>query len=395
VSSQPTTGQSRRRLVVVSGFGNNALTPRGQRTQRLVEEFGREWDVDLIAMEDKASSARPGGSSPRRATLRRLAGKLVYKVLLDRPEPWALRRLGRWRPEADAALLIGAPWSPVAHASRRLARAGIPYVVDVGDPWVLTNELRVTSMPLWRARRAERFLWKHAAGAVVTTRAQRDALQEMFPELPIAIRANGYKPISGQVPAPRDVPRDDRRLRLAHFGILSALRIDPVPFLADLQSSGRWESILFAQFGDDFGAGLERVPEGVEVEHHEPRPWSEVIEHALDYDAALVVAYPLVSLLPSKSVEYSTLPLPRIALTNPDPADASREYAATHTGWLALSNGEADVARRVGEHVGRPWSAAELAAPAQDAWPAVAAQVAEFVTACVDGGGSRSAGERG
>jgi hypothetical protein len=384
VCPQSRTGGARRRLIIVSGYGNDALTPRGQRTRRLVEALG-DWDLDLIAMRDKPSSARPGGTSPRRAAFRRQVGALLYRVLFDRWEPWSLRHLRGWRPDADAALLIASPWSPVVYASRRLVKAGIPYVVDVGDPWVLTSDAKMPPPPPRRAGRAERFLWEHAVGAVVTTRAQFERLHAMFPDLPVMTRPNGYKPVESRGPVITPRPRDDSRLRIAHFGILSAGRIDPVPFLADLQRSGRWRSIVFSQFGDDFGVGLDRVPEGVRVEHHSPRPWDAVIESAPEFDAALVVAYPLPALLPSKAVEYSTLPLPRIAVTNPDPDDALREYARDRAGWLALSNGEPEIGRRVWEHIERSWSAAELAPAEEDAWPAVATRIAEFVTTCVDG----------
>jgi hypothetical protein len=390
VNSQPTTGQKRRRIIVVSGYGNDALTPRGQRTQRVIQELEGDWDVELIAMEEKPSSASPGGSTQRRDAVRRCGSRLLFKVLLDRSEPWALRRLGRWRPDADAALLIAAPWSPAVYASRRLAKAGIPYVVDVGDPWVSTSQPGLISAPRKRALRGERFLWEHAAGAVVTTGAQRNALQELFPDLSILVRPNGYKPISTS-PRPRGLrARHDSQLRLAHFGILSAKRIDPVPFLAELQRSRRWESIVFAQFGDDFGIGLERVPPGVLIEHHDPRPWNEIAECAVDFDAALVVAYPATGLLPSKSLEYSTLSVPRIALTNSDPSDALREYVRNHSGWLAVSNGQPDIGQLVWGHLDREWSSEDLAPVAEDAWPAVAAQIVKFVDSCVEGSSTQA-----
>lgn len=392
MNSQPTTGQARRRIIVVSGYGNDALTPRGQRTQRLVRELEGDWDVELIAMAEKPSSASPGGSTQRRAAVRRLAARLLFKILLDRSEPWALRRLRRWRPDASAALLIAAPWSPAVHASRRLAKAGIPYVVDVGDPWVLTTEPGVISTPRWRALRGERFLWGHAAGAVVTTGAQRDALRKLFPDLSILVRPNGYKPLSAHLRPRRREAHDGSQLRLAHFGTLSAKRIDPVPLLADLQRSRYWESIVFAQFGDDFGVGLERVPAGVLIEHHPARPWDEIAGLAADFDAAFVVAYPAIALLPSKALEYSTLAVPRIALTNPDPADALREYVRNHGGWLAVSNGEAESARLVREHVAHEWSSEDLAPAPEDAWPTVATRIVEFVDSCVAGPAKVAAG---
>lgn len=382
--SKPRTGGPRRRLVVVSGYGNDAVTPRGQRTDRLVEALSADWDVNLIAMRGKLSSALPDGSTPRHAAIRQLAMKPLRKMLLDRWEPWSARRLSRWRPDADAALLIAAPWSPVVYASRRLVRAGIPYVVDVGDPWVLTSD-RMPAVPIRRASRAERFLWEQAAGAVVTTRAQYESLHAMFPDLPIMIRPNGYKPIEHVAARPASAPRDVSSLRIAHFGKLSPTRIDPVPFIAELQRSGRWQTIVFSQFGDDFSIGLDRVPlDSVRIEHRRPIPWEEVVEGASEFDVALVVAYPEPALLPSKTIEYSTLPLPRIALTNPNPDDALREYVQNREGWLALSHGEPDIGRRVWEHVQRSWSPAELAPSPEDAWPEVSAQIAEFVTTHVN-----------
>jgi hypothetical protein len=394
VSSQPRKDGARRRLTIVSGYGNDDLTPRGQRTRRLIDALDGDWDVELIAMREKPSSAQPGGTSPRRAAFRRLVGRLLYRVLLDRWEPWSWRRLRRWRPDADAALLIASPWSPVVYASRRLVKAGIPYVVDVGDPWALTNEdPESTAPPPRRALRAERVLWENAAGGVVTTRAQFELLHALFPDLPMTIRPNGYKPVESRAEVRPPGGRDDSCLRLAHFGILSANRIDPVPFLAALWESGRWESIVFSQFGDDFGVGLDRVPDGVRVEHHAPRPWEEVIERCRrEFDAVLAVAYPLPALVPSKAIEYLTLPLPRIALTNPDPGDALREFVETHPGWLAVSNGEAEIGTRVRRHLECDWSPAELEPPAEDAWPAVAARIAEFVTECVSSAHTRGIG---
>jgi hypothetical protein len=382
--SKPLADGAPRKIVVVSGYGRDPVTPRGQRTRRLVEALSADWDVSLVAMRGKPSSALPDGSTPRHAALRQLAMRPLRRMLLDRFEPWSALRFSRWRPDADAALLIAAPWSPIVYASRRLVRAGIPYVIDVGDPWILTTE-GVPSLPIRRASQAERFLWEHAAGAIVTTRAQRERLLALFAELPILVRPNGYNPIERVPMRSRSRPADDMSLRIAHFGMLSPTRLDPVPFLVELQRSERWRSIVFSQFGNDFGIGLDRVSlDSLRIEHRPPLPWEKVVEGSWEFDAALVVAYPRKMQLPSKAIEYSTLRLPRIALTNPDRDDALREYALDHTGWLVLSNGEPDIARRVWEHVRRPWLPTELASPPEDAWPAVANRISEFVATCVD-----------
>src|SRR4051794_32229193 len=126
---------SRRRLVVVSAGANRPLSPRAERTRRVVHALADSWDVSVIA------GPRLGEGVPRQHSVRwAVAGvtdRLVGPVLLDLYEPWSWRRFRRWKPDADLGLLIGWPFSPLFAAGRRLARRGIPYVVDIGDPFAL------------------------------------------------------------------------------------------------------------------------------------------------------------------------------------------------------------------------------------------------------------------
>jgi hypothetical protein len=174
--------------------------------------------------------------------------------------------------------------------------------------------------------------------------------------------------------------------------MLTPRRVDVVPMLAQLQHSGRWRSIVFAQFGEDYESSLERVPDGIEVERHPARPWAEVIERAPEYDAAVVVGNPLSELLPSKAVQYLTLPIPRIALTNSDPGDALREFAAGRPGWLVVADDGSDAATPVWEHLRRNWSAQDLQPPVAEAWPEVAREIGDFIDRCV--GPAAAEGER-
>src|SRR4029077_956748 len=217
-----------RSLAVVSGYALKPLTPRGQRSQWLLKAFERGWDAELIALpaESPAGNSAPGSG---RAPWRRAAGNAVRTTLLDKWEPWSLQRLGRWQPQVDAGLLIAYPWSPVAYAARRLRRAGVPYVVDAGDPWVLTSPGTDTRLlAKYRCRHAERTIWSGAAGAIVTTRQQADVISGFFPALPILVRPNGYEPVDAPTGAsPGEVSaRDPERLRLVHYGMLSFVRVD-------------------------------------------------------------------------------------------------------------------------------------------------------------------------
>lgn len=379
-----------RRLAVVSGYALRPLTPRGQRTEWLLKSLERDWDVELFALPPvppSGDSAAGGGRVP----WRRAAGDAVRATLLDKWEPWSVRRFGRWQPQVDAALLIAYPWSPVAYAARRLQRAGVPYVVDAGDPWVLTSPVTDTRLlAKSRSRRAERAIWSGAAGAVVTTEQQAAVIAGLFPSLPILVRPNGYEPVPARAGAAVQAAgaRDPEHLRLVHYGMLTFLRVDVARLLEGLAGSGRWKSISFTQYGDDYTAMLARAPASVEIEHRPARPWAEVLAGASQYDLAVVVGNRLTGQLPSKAVQYMTLPIPRLALCHRGSEDALAEYVNGRPGWLALVNDDPDAGRRVWEHVDRGWTDAELAPPAEEAWSEVADRIGAFLERCVGGAGA-------
>jgi hypothetical protein len=199
-------------------------------------------------------------------------------------------------------------------------------------------------------------------------------------------RPNGYEiPDGASRPDPGGRERGGSRLRLAHFGVLYAARLDVVPFLTRLQQSGNWDSVRFDQFGGDPDGMLNAAPPGVEVANHAAIPWQEVMARSNEFDAVVVLGNELGELLPSKAVQYLTLQVPRIAITDTERDDALTDFAREHSGWLAVSPTDPEAGRLVAEHVDRAWTAAELDPPAADAWPAVAEELGAFVSRCVSG----------
>jgi hypothetical protein len=372
------------RLAVVSYAAHTPRVPRSERTQQLLIALRRQWSVELVAASppESVNSSRPRAG---RSFLRKTLHSAHSSVLLDKYELWSLRHLFAWHPKAEAALLIGFPFSPLAYASRRLDALGIPYVVDVGDPWVLTADLpTVRNLASLRARRAERRLWCRASGAIVTTEDQACGLKDLFPELPILVRPNGF-PVQDNptVNIPRWQRGPESMLKIAHFGNLSSARLDIIPFLTSLARSGLWKRIELHVYGSDWTGTLSRARD-VTIVLHEPHPWAEIVALAAAYDLALVIGNRDPKQLPSKAIVYLQLPIPRLAVVQNTQADALARYVADKKAWLALRENASDAAELVKQHVLREWSAEELAPPLTESWDLVSAEVARFLKQVLD-----------
>jgi hypothetical protein len=379
---------SDRRLAVVSYLANDPLTPRGTRTKALLKALAGDWQIEL-----HASSAMH--ATPHRFGVVRQARKAVARVskrvILDPQEAWSARSFRSWRPEVDAALLIGWPMSPVAYAASRLHDAGIPYVVDVGDPWVLTNPGTNLRWPVSsRAAGAERALWEGASGAVLTTKVQADALRSLYPDLPILIRANGYQ--DGGTSAVDQAPRgraghSDDALKLVHFGTLYGVLLDVGTVLARLADSGRWREVEFAHYGHAWPGALDGASLKATVTTHQPVPWEQAMAISRDHDVAVVIgSQPIYRMrMPSKAVQYLTLPIPRVAITCGVEDDPLAQYLQGKPGWLCCAIDDPRLPELLAAHASRDWSPAELAPPPGESWPRVAEEVAGFVNSVLPG----------
>jgi hypothetical protein len=373
-------------IAVVSYFAYHPFAPRGLRTRAIVDALRPAWDVTLVGgpPHEAARTANHGG---------RVARFAKYKVHenfgIDLHEAWSKRRVRRWRWRPDLVLVVGYPFSPAVEAARALSADAVPIVVDMSDPWALTaSNPTMGKVALSRARRAEARLWRVAAGAILTTSRQREALSRRFPHLRTLVRANGYQPVTDVAPG-LPIRRPDGNLRIGHFGNLYYPRVRLAPFLERLCDSGLWRSIAFEQFGSDWNRTLEGVRRDVHVRVHEPLAWSRVLELSRrELDLALVVGNVDPAQLPSKVVEYLTLPVARVALVAAPGGDAITDYIAEKPGWLSVSADDPHVAAAVRAHVGRRWRPEQLRPPPEEAWPSVGREIADFVGGFVSGVGS-------
>jgi hypothetical protein len=371
------------RLAIVSYLHGDALSPRGIRTRELVNGLENDWQIEVISGPAKA------GMPSNRSQSGSLHGAITAvsrSVWIDRHELWSKRRFSLWKPDADLGLLIGYPFSPIAEAARSLARHGIPYVVDAGDPWVLTSREPLRKhTALMRARRAERRMWERAAGAIVTTAAQGDALSDLFPHVPVMVRPNGYQEVPSARTGSTQLGRSraaDQPLRLVHFGRMYLPRVDIAPLLLRLAESKRWPSVVICQYGEDAEGVLDGLPAPIVVESRRPVPWENAVAAAGDFDLALAVGNENPNLLPSKIIEYLTLPIPRLAIVGAGKRNAIREYLQDKPGWLVISSEDVDPVGRIDAHASRGWRPEELSPPEPESWHCVAQRIGDFLQQC-------------
>ena len=338
-------------LAVVSYHARDPFTPRGKRTLEIVKRLAEDWVVEVVAGPEPVRSTRP---RPVRRT-RQLARRIAMLVLLDMVEPASRKAFRRWQPDCAAALVVAAPFSHAVLAAKRIRAAGIPYILDVGDPWVLTaNPAQVRGLALARARRLEAELWAGAAGGIVTTAEQGARLSRRFPELPLLVRPNGCS--ADTVANGRHDPDEGGPLRLVHYGHFYAIRGDPTDFLRRLSTGER--PVELHVFGRDWERRLSRA-RGVTVVFHDQQPWHELVATATRFDAALVVGNLDPAQLPSKAIEYLALPIPRVAVVASRHDDALAEYVADKRGWLTLELTDPDPAAAIAAHVARAWPASD------------------------------------
>jgi hypothetical protein len=368
------------RQAIVVSFGDNPFWPRVQRATQLATALEQKFDFRVERVPGPGHTTGQADST----LPRRVGRRLLRPLVLDSLEIPARLALRDWKPSGSGALLIGWPFSLICIAAHHLVSAGIPYVVDVGDPWALTDKAPnlLARLPARRRAKAEAFLWRHAAAGVVTTRTQANDLRAFFPDLQLLCRPNGYatpaKPVVDREPA-KDVASTGE-LRLVQFGSVNRAKLAIGEWLSMLRDAAGLTSVRFANYGhvDHPELLLTRDP-AVVVEFHDPVDWGEACQIARGFDAAVVPANQNPTELPSKAIQYLTLPIPRIAVTPSSNRGELGEFAARRPGFLVVDlDAREDVARLIA-HVRRAWSDQELAPPPGDSWPEVASEIVEFV----------------
>jgi hypothetical protein len=171
-------------------------------------------------------------------------------------------------------------------------------------------------------------------------------------------------------------------LRLGHFGNVYESRLPIGPFLDRLAMSGFWREVELHQYGLDSVNALTDVRH-VRVVHHSPIPWSAACRAAGSFDAALVIGNIDPKQLPSKAIDYLTLPVPRVAVVGSHTDDALSTYVSDKPGWLVVSSSAPDAAASIHAHVASSSAAPRFAVPDSETWDNVVSTVTQFVRCVV------------
>jgi hypothetical protein len=360
------------------------ISPRGQRTEHLINALELYGQVERLGAENIPQWLAGDSERTKSSWYRRLARNLMYSALIDKYEIAVRRSLHRWSPKVDAAVLVGYPCSPLPFAAQKLTYHRIPYLVDIGDPWMLTNPHPEGGwLRQLRSARWERKLWTSARGVIVTTHGQGEALRRLFPHLRVLVRPNGYNSTRAgamaAVPNGMPVASDCNELRLVHYGSLYGARVDFRRIFQELARSSRWDKITLRQYGPDWEGTLKSVSDCVELDHRPPISWAEVLAEAHTFHAAIVIGWRDPTRMPSKTVQYLTLPIPRIAIVNPDDSDALTTYLTDKPGWAVIEDTSGSAPESVESHLSKPWRQIDLRAPRSESWDAVERVLGDFV----------------
>lgn len=232
--------------------------------------------------------------------------------------------------EIAALVTCGPPHTSHESLRREAARAGIPLVLDLRDPWSLLQRMpEAIASPLWvaLARREERRSVRSAALVVTCTEGHRDALRLAHPEgaARIITVRNGCDEAPGPPPPRR------KRFVIAYAGSVYIDR-DPSPLF---RAAGRLIGELALapeEFGVEFmgevaeynGQSLTTLAERAGLARHfrahAPRPRADAV--AFIEGASLLVLLPQDSdlAIPAKTFEYARCHAGVLALVSPTSA---------------------------------------------------------------------------
>ena len=284
--------------------------------------------------------------------LRRLAASAIG--LPDHGRGWLLRAALRARSllrekEFDCVVSSGPPHS--AHVAAWLATkgTGVPFWIDMRDPWALTHKAHASNDPFIRHERRflawlEGLVFARAGRVLVNTRESREALLKSRPYLQPLYLPNGVD----RELLPLRTPQEIERGWIAHVGTLYAGRsFSPVfaamRLLAEKGYAGAKNlgihiaGPLESPHREIMQGEIEELGLGGQVKVHGMLSRRGALELLSRVEMALVLAQNQPLCVPAKLYESVALGTPTLVIAEPDSA-AARE--ARRVGAMTVDAGD-------------------------------------------------------
>jgi hypothetical protein len=358
------------RVITGSPGADGVATPEGltvhvvpQRTT--LQDHYRRWRTRHLVHQ-----VAPYGSDTRktRGSVRPTGGSLRSNLadLLSFPDHgrgWMIRTAGathkavrEWGP--DVVVSTGPPHSAHLAAGIGLRGTGIPWVVDLRDPWVTPRHDHAgTGWSLAVTRRLEASVFRRARAILTTTPELREVLRLHYPAATVVWLPNGVD--ASRLPTRAVHPPSG--LTVTHLGSVYFNR-DPTPvlrafamFLARCPAAAtagarlRFVGSVSTGFRPVLEQTLARLGIGEHVEVTGTLPRERALAVLAGSTMALVLAQGQDVMVPAKLYEAVGMGLPTLVVTEADSA-TGRE------------------AERLGTAVHRPDDEAGMAATMERAW---------------------------
>jgi glycosyltransferase involved in cell wall biosynthesis len=278
-------------------------------------------------------------------TVRAEVGRLL--TFPDQGRGWVLKaatataRLVReWQP--DLVVSTGPPHSVHLAAGLGIRGHGVPWIVDLRDPWMTPAHLR--SRAGWAgglSRVLEKRTFRAATAVLTTTPELRDALGMTYSRTRIMCLPNGVDARE----LPERSPTRSSGLGVIHLGTVYYNR-DAVPVIrafarflaAKPQAASAGSSLRFiGTVGGDYRARLQEVVAELHLGNHvelvDPLPRREALGALASSHMALVLAQGQGLMIPAKLYESVAMGIPTLVVTEPGSAtarEATELGAAVH-----------------------------------------------------------------
>ena len=250
---------------------------------------------------------------PTAARLKRMVGAWLNHAKED---VWALdaERVGRQLASGvryDAIISCGPPHAIHAAAARLSRRTGVPFVMDLRDPWSCIADLEASiASPLWYriAERRERGAVAQAGLVVMNTEPARLAMQAAHPAAAARIITARNGCDDEYIPA----SRHGKRFTIAYAGSIYLSR-DPGPFMRAAARVVRTmnlgpDDFRIAVLGQVAGAPIRAMADecgmGEYLTLEAPRPRREALEFLAEAAMLLNLPQSAEQCIPSKLFEY-------------------------------------------------------------------------------------------